>query len=201
MRSRAVVMRETGAPEVLVLEERELAPLAAGDVRLRTLAAAVGVSDLRVGDRAWTMMQGLGGVRAERDGGYAEHVTVAASAVAPLPAGVDPVAFAAYGLAAVTAAEGMERLGSLAGTTLRVTGPTGGGGDVRFDAWSLRDGLVLTGYSTEDLDGPAPRRATRRLLDLALEPLPCEVMRLEDAALAHARLERREVRGRVVLRP
>jgi NADPH2:quinone reductase len=37
------------------------------------------VVGVRTGDRVWTMMQGLGGVRAERDGGYAEHVTVPAS--------------------------------------------------------------------------------------------------------------------------
>src|SRR5438046_394707 len=36
--------------------------------------AGSAVSDLRVGDRVITMMQGLGGVRARRDGGYAEYV-------------------------------------------------------------------------------------------------------------------------------
>src|SRR5688500_11028010 len=108
----AVVMRRTGPPEVLQWEEVALRPLAPGEVRLRTLAAAVNHSDLEIragnwpirrepcfpyvpglevvgevvevgadvvgfatGDRAWTMMQGLGGVRAERDGGHAEHVT------------------------------------------------------------------------------------------------------------------------------
>src|SRR5262249_49125623 len=34
------------------------------------------VADVRVGDRAITMMQGLGGVRAHRPGGYAEYVVV-----------------------------------------------------------------------------------------------------------------------------
>src|SRR5687768_12436165 len=53
------------------------------------------VSGLEVGQRAWTTMQGLGGVRAERDGGYAEEVTVDASVLAPLPPDVDAVAFAA----------------------------------------------------------------------------------------------------------
>jgi hypothetical protein len=38
----------------------------------------------RAGDRVWTMMQGFGGVRSERNGGYAEHATVSASAVASL---------------------------------------------------------------------------------------------------------------------
>ena len=121
-RSRAVVMRRTGPPEVLTIEDVALAPLTRGEVRLRVLASAINHSDLEiragnwpirreprfpyvpglevvgevveaapdvrelaVGDRAWTTMQGLGGVRAERDGGYAEHVTVAAGVLAPLP--------------------------------------------------------------------------------------------------------------------
>lgn len=123
-------MRRTGGPEVLAVEEVELSPLRAGEIRIRALASAVNHSDLeiragnwairreprfpyvpgievvgdvvesgtgadaiRVGDRVWTTMQGLGGVRAERDGGYAEFVTVAASAVAPLPVTTDPVTF------------------------------------------------------------------------------------------------------------
>jgi NADPH2:quinone reductase len=51
---------------------------------------AGGVEHVHPGDRVWTTMQGLGGVRAERDGGYAEHVTVSSSVVAPLPDAVDP---------------------------------------------------------------------------------------------------------------
>src|SRR5215216_945503 len=88
------------------------------------------VTSFRLGDRVWTTMQGLGGVRAGRDGGYAEHVTVSASAVAPLPSQLDPVEFATIGLAGVTAYEGLRRLGELDGRTLIVTGATGGVGGV-----------------------------------------------------------------------
>ena len=160
-------MRKTGGPEVLTVEDVMLAPLQAGEVRLRALASAVNHSDLqiragnwpirrdpkfpyvpglevvgdvievasgvesvRVGDLVWTMMQGLGGVRAERDGGYAEHVTVAASVLAPLPKDTDPVAFAALGLAGVTAYEGLRRLGNLTGRTAIITGPSGGVGSI-----------------------------------------------------------------------
>jgi NADPH:quinone reductase len=222
------------------------------------------VDEFVVGDRVWTMMQGLGGVRAERDGGYAEHVTVSASVVASLPKSVDPIAFAAVGLAGVTAYQGMQTLGDLAGKSVVVTGPTGGvgsvalllaraaganvsglergaappppksvdavldvvagslfpalvsslrhggryclvgalgGGDVQFDAWSLLDALVLTGYSTEDLDGDGLRAATRALLASSLPSVPHTVMPLADAARAHDLLERRAIRGRVVLVP
>ena len=297
----AIVMRRTGPPEVLGVEEVALAPLVRGEVRLRSLASTVNHSDLQiragnwpisreprfpyvpglevvgevvevaddvsefaVGDRAWTTMQGLGGVRAERDGGYAESVTVTADALAPLPADLDAVEFAAIGLAGVTALEAMRRLGPLGGKTLLVSGATGGvgaiaveigralgadvvalergsptpqpgsadavldgvagplfptlvsalrpagrycivgaaaGGEVAFDAWSLLDGRVLTGYSTETLDGNALRSATRELLGLRLPPPPTTVLPLAEAARAHTLLERRAVRGRVVLVP
>ncbi|WP_095987538.1 zinc-binding dehydrogenase [Cystobacter fuscus] len=75
------------------------------------------------------------------------------------------------------------------------------GGAVSFDAWSLLDGRVLTGYSTETLDGNVLRAATRELLALRLPPPPTTVLPLAEAARAHELLERREVRGRVVLVP
>jgi NADPH2:quinone reductase len=167
---RAIVMRRTGGPGVLVVEQLAVAPLAPGEVRLRALASAVNHSDLRVragdwpirreprlpyvpglevvgeivdhapdvrdfaiGDLAWTAMQGLGGVRAERGGGYAEYITVSAGVLAPVPADLDPVAFAAIGLAGVTAIESMRRLGDLAGKTLVISGTTGGVGGVAVE--------------------------------------------------------------------
>jgi NADPH2:quinone reductase len=75
------------------------------------------------------------------------------------------------------------------------------GGDVAFDAWSLLDGRALTGYSTEDLDGDALRVATRELLALRLPAPETTVMPLAEAARAHAMLEARSVKGRVVLVP
>jgi NADPH2:quinone reductase len=75
------------------------------------------------------------------------------------------------------------------------------GGDVRFDAWSLLDGLSLTGYSTEDLDGDGLRAATRALLQMNLPSIPHTVLRLADAPRAHALLESRDVKGRIVLVP
>ena len=92
------------------------------------VAAGGEVDSVAVGANVVTMMQGLGGVRAERDGGYAEYVTVAAHAVAPVPAEADPLAAAALGLAAVTAYEGLRRVGPLAGMRVVVTGASGGVG-------------------------------------------------------------------------
>jgi NADPH2:quinone reductase len=250
------------------------------------------VSGLKVGERAWTMMQGLGGVRAERPGGYAEHVTVAASAVAALPAELDAVEFAAVGLAGVTAYEGLARLGALEQRRLVVTGAGGGvgsaavalakmrgarvlavvsrpeqrtylaelgaeevvvartaeqlraalpersadavldtvagplfpvlvkalrhagrlslvgavaGNDVTLDVWDLLLGITLTGYSTEDLEGPSLRAATAVLVEglrtRGLRAPARTVLPLRQAARAHGLLERHEVSGRVVLVP
>jgi NADPH2:quinone reductase len=74
-----------------------------------------------------------------------------------------------------------------------------GGGDVRLDAWSLITPVTLTGYSTEDLDGEGLRAATQSLLSTGVPSLPHTVLPLAEAARAHALLERREVKGRIVL--
>jgi NADPH2:quinone reductase len=87
-----------------------------------------GVTDFAVGDRVITMMQGLGGVRALRPGGYAEYVVVEASAAAVVPAGIDPLEMAALGLASVTAFEGLRKIGSLENRRIIVTGAAGGVG-------------------------------------------------------------------------
>lgn len=198
-------MRSTGGPDVLTLEEVELAPLRSGEIRLRALASAVNHSDLEIragswairreprfpyvpglevvgdvvevagdgsglrpGDRVWTMMQGLGGVRAERDGGYAEHVTVPAANVAPLPGTIDPVAFAAVGLAGVTAHQGLQRLGSLAGKTLAVTGPRGGVGSLAVMLGRLAGATVLP---VERGSSPLPPKSVDAVLDVVAGPL------------------------------
>jgi NADPH2:quinone reductase len=86
------------------------------------------VSGWTVGQRVITMMQGLGGVRAERPGGYAEFVTISGDALAAVPASVDPFDIAALGLAGVTAHEGLRLLGALGGRRVLVTGAAGGVG-------------------------------------------------------------------------
>ena len=80
------------------------------------------------GQRVITMMQGLAGVRAERDGGYADFVTVEADTLVAVPEGVDAADIAALGLGAVTAFEGLRELGDLSGKRIVVTGAAGGVG-------------------------------------------------------------------------
>lgn len=161
----AVQMRGYGAPEVLTYAKVVLAPLTAHEVRIRTLAAAVNHTDLKIRAGHWpvrkpdpfpyipgvevvgvieevgeavqgwapgqtviTMMQGLGGVRAERPGGYAQFVTVDAEAVAVIPDNVDPIPMAALGLVGVTAFQGLKMIGPLEGRRILVTGAAGGVG-------------------------------------------------------------------------
>jgi NADPH2:quinone reductase len=85
------------------------------------------VSEFRSGDRVITMMQGLGGVRAQRPGGYAEYVVVRASAAAIVEE-ADPLEMAALGLGGVTAFEGLRKIGNLDRCRIAVTGAAGGVG-------------------------------------------------------------------------
>jgi NADPH2:quinone reductase len=89
-----------------------------------------GVTEWRPGDVVVSMMQGMGGVRSERPGGYAELVTMPGAVAARVPANVDPVAAATIGLAGVTAYAGLRRCGVVEGATVLITGATGGVGSM-----------------------------------------------------------------------
>jgi NADPH2:quinone reductase len=254
-------------------------------------AAGSDVRELRRGDRVITMMQGLGGVKARRPGGYATHVTVPEDAAAKFSSALDPFDIAAIGLGGVTAYLGLRRIGALAGKRIVVTGAAGGvgsaataiaraqgaivtgvvsraaqadyvrslgaaevivaadvrclpplpgegvdgvldtvggalfgtcvaalrrggtlslvgavgGSDVRFDADDLLRPVTLTGYSTEELEGPALREAMAALIGWLVEgrlkPPVYRKMPLADAARAHSLLEGRGVSGRLLLVP
>lgn len=325
---RTVQIARYGGPKVLAVVDASLPPLAPGEARIRTIAAGINFTDLKIRAGVWptrrsdpfpytpgiesvgvieavgsavvdwrpgqtvvTMMQGLGGVRAERPGGYAEFVTVDADALALIHDTVDPLAMAAIGLPGVTAHGGLARIGddlsqyrilitgaagnvgacavgiarargatvtaliSHAGDTEKVlalgadtviVSPRGApaslepasvdavletvggevftgcvqalrpggvlsmvgaaaGGDVTFDAWRLIDAVVLTGYSTESLDGPSLRRAvadlTSWLGDGLIRPPASQLWPLADVADAHARIERGDLPGRILLKP
>ncbi|NBC19384.1 MAG: zinc-binding dehydrogenase [Bacteroidetes bacterium] len=79
------------------------------------------------------------------------------------------------------------------------------GADLALSAWDLMRGVVLTGYSTETLDGSALRSTMRRLVALlqsgALTPPPYETLPLAEAATAHRQMEARAHRGRLLLVP
>lgn len=158
--------------------------------------AGAEVGTVPLGTTVVTMMQGLGGVRAERPGGYAQIVAVTADAVAAIPADVDPLAVAAVGLAGVTAYEGLRRAGPVAGRRVVVTGASGGVGSAAvalacaLDAAEVvaivsrperveyvrglgADRVVVSGR--DDLADALPRRSVDRILDTVGGPLfaPC----------------------------
>lgn len=116
------------------------------------------VHDLHRGDLVITMMQGLGGVRAERRGGYSEYVDAAAGAVARLPAGVDVYDMAALGLVGITAYEGLRRIGPLAEKHILVTGAAGGVGSAAV-AIAHAQGAFVTGL----ISRPEQEEAVRAL--------------------------------------
>jgi NADPH2:quinone reductase len=240
------------------------------------------------GQTVISMMQGLGGVRAERPGGYSELVTVDADAIALVPDTVDPLAMATLGLPAVTAYQGLRRLGDLNGRRILVTGAAGGvgsaavaiastsgalvsglvtrdeqaayvrslgaqdvvvapkitapalgaatydgildvvggqlfgpcvnalrdhgvlslvgavnGGDVAFDAWQLIRPVILTGYSTENLEGASLRESIAvlsRLIASGALPQPRHrLFPISQAAQAHQSLEQGGAGARTLL--
>lgn len=100
-----------------------------------------------VGQPVITMMQGLGGVRAERAGSYAEYVTVKATAVATHSQRINPLDVASIGLPGVTAFHGIARLGDIAGRQVLITGAAGGVGSVATGIASAL-GAHVTGVVT-----------------------------------------------------
>src|SRR3954470_2452431 len=147
----AVVIRETGGPEVLRLEEVERPSPADGEVLIRVRAASVNPVD-------WKYRRGLaqkplpavlgndvsGTVEASRaegyaegddvfgmaaSGGYAEFTTSSASVIAKKPAGVTHERAAAIPVAGLTAWQALfDRGGLERGQTVLIAGAAGGVG-------------------------------------------------------------------------
>jgi NADPH2:quinone reductase len=186
MRHRAIRMRETGPPTVLVEERVDDIPLAPGEIRVEVSFAAVNHTDLEIRRGAWkirrpdpfpyvpgvelvgriveigravtgfalddavvTMMQGLGGVRAERPGAYQDRVVVAAKSVVRVPNGVGLEAMAAVGLPGITARQGLEPFGPIARRKVAVSGASGGVGSLAVGIARAR-GAEVTAIVTSD---------------------------------------------------
>ena len=90
-----------------------------------------------------TMMQRLGGIWGDRPGGYGEFVVVPADTLATFAPEVDAEQMAALGLVAVTAAEGLARLGLTPGARAVVHGASGGVGSAAVALASARGADVV----------------------------------------------------------
>jgi NADPH2:quinone reductase len=81
-----------------------------------------------------------------------------------------------------------------------LTGP-----DLNLSAWDLLQDLVLTGWSSENLDGDALRAAVGEIVEQVrggrLRAPAVERYAMADAAAAHRAMERGELRGRALLVP
>lgn len=79
-----------------------------------------------------------------------------------------------------------------------LTGP-----DLRLSAWDLIQELVVTGWSSENLTGDALRATVAEIVELmragGLRAPAMERFALADAAEAHRRMERGQLRGRALL--
>jgi NADPH:quinone reductase-like Zn-dependent oxidoreductase len=149
----AVVMRETGGPEVLTYEEAERPAVDDGEVLIAVRAAAVNPIDwkLRSGMRELPLPAVLGNdvsgaveeSRAEGfatgdevfgiagAGGYAELTTASPADIARKPAGVSHVQAAALPVSGMTAWQALFDRGGLAkGQTALIAGAAGGVGHV-----------------------------------------------------------------------
>lgn len=164
-------MDRYGPPEVLEWREVTLPPVPPGEIRIRTIAAAVNRADVEIrsgnwpvqrdnpfpytpglevlgqnaatGERVITMMQHLGGIHGERPGGYGEYVTVPETNVAVVPDDIDPYAMAAVGLAGVTALEGLRRLELQPGDRVAILGASGGVGTAAISLAQAMDTHVI----------------------------------------------------------
>jgi NADPH2:quinone reductase len=82
-------------------------------------------------------------------GTYASHVVLPATAVAPAPTGVDPVAAATFPLNSLTALQALGLLGLDEGRSIVVTGAAGGLGDYLVSL-AARRGLRVIGVARPD---------------------------------------------------
>jgi NADPH:quinone reductase-like Zn-dependent oxidoreductase len=156
----AVVIHETGSPEVLRYEETDRPEPGEGEVLIRVRAAAVNPTDWksrRGGETSLPAVLGYdvsGTVEVSRDpayaegddvfgmaasGGYAEFTTASASAIARKPEGVSHEQAAALPVAGLTAWQALfDRGGLERGQTALIAGAAGGVGHfaVQFAKWA-----------------------------------------------------------------
>jgi NADPH:quinone reductase-like Zn-dependent oxidoreductase len=108
------------------------------------VACGAAVSNLKVGDEVYAMLEG-------GPGGYAEYVTVRADLCAPKPASLDYAEAAAVPLAATTAWQGLFDHGSLiAGQRVLIHGGGGGVGHFAIQLAKAHGAFVSTTVSRED---------------------------------------------------
>jgi NADPH2:quinone reductase len=174
---RAVVCKELGPPEKLVVEELPDPEVGKGQVRIAVEAAGVNFPDALIIQKKYQLQPPLpfvpgtevaGTIDAVGDGvarlrpgervvafvgigGFAEYVCVSQAQVAPLPPGVDAAVAAGFTLTYATSQHALAERGQLkAGETLLVLGAGGGVGLAAVELGKLAGARVIAAASSKD---------------------------------------------------
>ena len=204
---KAVLCKEFGPVERLVLEDVPSPVAGKGQVVIRVAAAGVNFPDVLLvqgkyqlrpafpfspgGEVAGTVKEvgaGVVDVRAgdaviglAAHGGYAEEALVDAAAVIPLPAGVDPVVAAALMVAYGTTLHALrDRAQLVAGETLLVLGAAGGVGLAAVEMGKLLGAKVIAAASTDDKLEVCRSRGADMVINYAREDLKERVRALTE---------------------
>src|SRR5882724_6967651 len=193
---KAVICRELGPPERLLLETFASKPLIAGQVRVALRAAGINFPDIlmaageyqlkpelpftpgmeaagvAVGDRVIVKM---------RYGAYADEAVVTASQLTPLPSNFDYAEGATFLAAHGTAYHGLIDRGRLQpGEVLLVQGAGGGVGLAAVEMGKMLGATVIAAASSEGKLAVAQARGADHLVLYAREPFRDAVKRLTE---------------------
>ena len=205
---RAIVCRELGAPEQLVLEEAEIEPPRPGEVRIRVRACSINFPDLLLirgqyqekpelpfipgGEVAGVVEDAAAagpGMPAAGDpvmaitwrGGLAEYVNVPAGQVWPIPEGVSVQAAAGFPGVYGTAYHALkQRAGLRAGEVLLVLGAAGGVGLAAVQIGKALGARVIAAAAGEEKRAFLERSGADQVLDYGTEPLRDTVRQLTE---------------------
>jgi NADPH:quinone reductase-like Zn-dependent oxidoreductase len=170
-----------------------------GEIAGTVAAVGDGVDPSWVGQRVWAFT-GVGG-------GYAEHAIAPAATLVPLPARMWAVDAVTLGSSGMVAHFGLRHAHFAPGESVLVRGAAGGIGimTVQLAARGGAGAVAVTTSSSERGDRLRKLGATHVLFAAAgrgeLETVVHEVLTLEQAVLAHQKIEAGEVFGRIVLTP
>jgi NADPH2:quinone reductase len=204
---KAVVCRELGPPEKLVLEEFTFAPLAPGQVRVAIRAAGINFPDILMAAGEYQLKPELPfipGVEAAgevievggavqgvavgdmvmvklRHGGYADEVLVAPSQLTPLPSTFDYAEGATFLAAHGTAYHALVDRGQIRpGEVLLVHGAGGGVGLAAVELGKLLGATVIAAASSQEKLAVAQARGADHLVLYSREPFRDAVKRITD---------------------
>lgn len=202
---RAVVCRELGPPEKLVIEERPSPPLAAGEVRLRVIGADVNFPDVLIlegkyqlkatppfvpgaaaAGRVIEIGAGVSSLRIGDDaavfcnlGGFAEELVVPAARCLLLPPGLDVAEAATLTVAYGTTMHALRQRARLApGETLLVLGASGGVGLAAVQLGRWMGAKVIAAASSPAKLELARENGAEILIDYSASSLRDEIKRI-----------------------